>query len=185
MRLSNYLNENSTDINNIIEIAVFMEEFNQLDEGIGDFTKRIKGFLSKAGLHASQGGPGLIQMLAKAGSTMTKFFWYAMKASTGDNEAKAKVKEMANKEIKKETLMDFLLKLDQMSMHMITGPIHMIEALTGWHIGVYYKVATKATEKIRTAIAHLEDVAKDLAGSLKKKIIAYIKGIKKLAQGAL
>lgn len=185
MRLNNYLNENETDIDNIIEIAIFMEEYNQLDEGIGDFTKRIKGFLSKAGLHASQGGPGLIQMLSKAGTTMTRFFWYAMKASTGDNEAKQKVKELANKEVKKETLMDFLLKLDQVTMHMLTGPIHMIEALTGWHIGVYYKVASKATEKIKTAVAHLEDVAKTVTGKIKQKILQYINGIKQLAQNAI
>ncbi len=185
MRLSNYLNENKTDIDNIIEIAIFMEEYNQLDEGIGDYTKRLKGLLAKAGLHASQGGPGLIQMLAKAGTTMTQFFWYAMKAATGDEEAKKKVKELANKEVKKETLMDFLLKLDQVTLHMLTGPIHAIEAITGWHIGVYYKVASKATEKIRTAISHLEDVAKTVTGKIKQKILQYINGIKQLAKGEL
>jgi hypothetical protein len=185
MKFKNYLNENTIDVNNIIEIAIFMEEYNQLDESIGDFGKRIKGFLSKAGLHASQSGPGLIQMLAKAGTTMTKFFWYAMKASTGDQEAKMKVKEIANTEIKKEQVIDFILKLDTISLHMITGPIHMIEAITGWHIGVYYKVAQKTTEKINTAIEHLKDVAKNVSGKVKQKILQYIEGIKKLAKGEL
>lgn len=185
MRLLNYLNENQTDINNIIEIAIFMEEYNQLDEGISDFGKRIKGFLGKAGLHTSHSGPGLVQMLAKAGKTMTQFFWYAMKASTGDAEAKKKVKELANKEIKKEQLMDFLLKVDQVSLHMLTGPIHMIEAITGWHIGVYYKVTQKATEKIKIAIQYLEDVSKSITGKIKQKIIQYINGIKQLAQGEI
>lgn len=182
MRLKNYLNNDTNDIENIIETVVFMEEFNQLDEGISDFKDRIKGILPKLGIHAHKTGPGLIQILGKAGSTMTKFFWYAMKAATGDEEAKAKVKELANKEIHKEDVLDFLLRLDTVSMHLVSGPIHMIDALTGWHIGAHTnKVKDGITIKIKKAIEYLEDVAKTAVGRIKQKIVQYINGIKNLA----
>ncbi len=180
MRLDNYLKEdNSIEI--LVETAMFMEEFDHLNEGIGDFAKKVKDFLPKLGLHASKAGPGLIGMLKKAGSTMAKFFWYAMKASMGDKEAKQRVKEMANKEIKKEDLINFLLKLDQMTMHLITGPIHMIEALTGWHIGAHIKSDTQAMmAKTKDAIEHLIDLSKGMAGDVKKKILQYVYGLRQL-----
>lgn len=184
MRFKNYLEEDTSDIQEIIEAVIFMEDFNYLTEGIGDFGNKIKDFLPKLGLHAKKSSPGLIQVLTKAGTKMAQFFWYAMRASTGSKEAKDKVKAMANREITKEdwsNFLDLLVKLDTMTLHVVSGPIHMIEALTGWHIGAHLKTDAKSMlDKISKAISQLEDAAKGVGEKIKKKITKYIEGIKRL-----
>lgn len=180
MRLNNYIKEDD-DIYIIVESVMFMEDFNYLNEGIGDFAKKVGDFLPKIGLHAHKVHGGLIGMLKKAGSTMAKFFWHAMKAATGNEESKKIVKEMANKEIKKEDLIHFLVKLDTVTLHLVSGPIHMIEAITGWHIGANIKTDVKnIMQKAKEALETLALISKEVSGEIKKKIIQYVNGLKRL-----
>lgn len=184
MRFKKYLYED--DIEKIIEVAIFMEEFNYLDEGIGDLKNKIKNLLPKIGLRVEKKEEGLIQILAKSGKTLAKFFWYALKSSMGDVEAKKKVKELSKKEVKKEEILDFLLKLDMVTLHLLSEPVHMIEALTGWKLEAfimkYEKEIKNFTEKVDKALVYLEDAAKNASSSLKGKITSYIKSIKNLVQ---
>jgi len=180
MRFDDYLSEDK-QLDKLLEVAMFMEEFDYMNEGIGDFVKKVKGFLPKLGLHASKSGPGLIHMLKNAGTTMAKFFWHAMKAATGNKESADMVKQLANKEIKKEDVINFLLKLDTMTLHLVTGPIHAIEAATGWHIGVHIKsIADDMMRKTKDSIDHLLDVAKTATTDVKKKILQYVHGLRRL-----
>lgn len=180
MKFENYLKEND-DISIIMETVMFMEDYDYLNEGIGDFGKKIKSFLPKLGIHAHKVHGGLIGMLGKAGKTMAKFFWHAMKAATGDEESKRIVKQLANKEIKKEDVILFLLKLDTLTLHLISGPIHMIEALTGWHIDANIKHNVgDAMNKAKQAIDTLLDISKTVSADIKKKIVQYVNGLKRL-----
>jgi hypothetical protein len=57
---------------------------------------------------------------------------------------KQKVREIAST-LKKEDVMDFILKLDMATMHLVSGPIHFIDAITGWDLWANVKHnATKA-----------------------------------------
>lgn len=180
MRFDNYLKENN-DISIIIETVIFMEDYDYLNEGIGDFARKVRNFLPKLGVHAHKAHGGLIGMLGKVGKTMAKFFWHAMKAATGDEESKKIVKQIANKEIKKEDVIDFLLKLDATTIHLISGIIHTIEALTGWHIGANIKHDIEnVTHRAKEAIDILINVSKTVSDDVKKKIIQYVNGIKRL-----
>ena len=103
-----------------------------------------------------------------------------MKAVKGDEESKIKMKEIANKEIKKQDVIDFLLRLDTLSMHLLTGPIHMIDALTGWHISPQIdKVVKDVSHRVNRAITHLEKITMEVPKNIVKKIQQYISGLRK------
>jgi len=177
--------ELAIEVSNIIEYYEFSNmDFNTLNESVLLEFKMpdISGALAKAGIHAKK-GRGLIQMIASSGIHFAKIFHAAIKATGGDQEAKVNLKELLSKKISKEDIIDFLLKLDQATMHLITGPIHMIEALTGWHIwAAVHKVRNTAkdiVQKGKDIINKLKDVATDLEGSGKKYIEKVSKSVEK------
>lgn len=155
----------------LLEVASFMET-KTLDEAL-NFGK----LLGKLGLKAHK-GTGLIQILGKAGKNMAEMMWYAFQASRGDENAKVKLTEILKKKIKKEDVINFLYQLDMATAHLITGPIHMIDAITGWHIAPNLHKATSTTQMIKNAIKELEDAGKKLVGSLKNKMLGYVGNIK-------
>ena len=118
----------------------------------------VNGILSKMGLSVHKTGPGLIDALKSAGKGMFKFFGHAV---TGN---KKEIQKMLNKEITKEEVIDFLLKLDTATLHLISGPIHTMEALTGWHISANLK--HKMKEVHSTSVSKI----KDALNFIKKKL---------------
>ena len=146
----------------------------------GGIADKIDKALGALGLQVHGSNKGLIQIMLSAGKDITLLFWYAMKAMKGDKEAKAKAEEIAKKEVKKEDVIDFLLKLDTLSMHLLTGPIHMIDALTGWHIAPRIQKKSKdITHRVDRAIAHLEKIAIEVPKNVAKKVQQYISGLRK------
>lgn len=155
----------------LLEAGIFMET-ETLDEALN-----FKGLLGKLGLKAHK-GTGLIQILGKAGKNMAEMMWYAFKAAKGDEAAKVKLAEILKTKIKKEDVINFLYQLDMATAHLVTGPIHMIDAITGWHIAPNLHSAASTTEIIRRAIKELEDASKKLVGAVKNKIVGYVGNIK-------
>ena len=183
-RIDNYLMKGlNEDTLTMLELAMFMDENEyMLSEAIGDWGKKVGSLLKKVGLHVHSGEGGLIQILTKSSVTMGKLFWNLMKAfTTGDSKAKEKVKEIVKTEITKEQVLDFLLRVDTLTLHLITGPIHMLDALTGWHIAANIKKASQPTVKrAMEAIENLKEMAVELKGSIKKIVLDYIHGLKRL-----
>lgn len=182
-RLDTYM-YSSDELRNIevmVEAAEFMEmDMEALNEAfnLGMLKSGAKELLKKAGIHAGQESNGLIQVALKSGKVMAQFIYYALKAAAGNEEAKAKVKELANTEIKKEDVLDFLLKLDQATLHVVTGPIHMIDSLTGWHIWAnVHKKAQSSLKKAKEALSALMDAAKGAEDKVKKRLKAIMKNI--------
>lgn len=176
MRFDNYLKNN--DAISLIEIGMFFDD-NMLNEG--QWTDKLKGALKSVGFKAHKSGPGLIQIISSAGKHIAKLMWYSFKAAKGDEEAKKMVKEIAKKEIQKGELVDFLLKLDTLTLHLLTGPLHMIEALTGWHIWSDIKKSTKDLKKrAEDALEQLKNISTGLAGKAKDALLNYIGKIKSL-----
>jgi hypothetical protein len=180
MRFDNYLKDDDLIVK-LIEVSVFYEDFNVINEAEGNVIGKINSLLGKLGLHTHASDAGIIQVLAKGGKNIAQLIWYAMKAMTGDKTAKEKVKELANKEITREQFIDFLLKLDTLTMHFITGPIHMIDALTGWHVGANIKKdSDDMITRVKKAIGHLSTVSKNLANDVKNKVQSYVENLKRI-----
>jgi len=146
-----------------------------LNEGIMDVlkmdvrtvAKNVDGLLNKGlkkvGLHKHK-GKGIISYIMSAGKGVGKMVLAGIR---GDTET---VKELAQS-VKKEDVLDFVLKLDMATQHLITGPIHMIDAWTGWHIGANLEnvirgkdgVVAKikgAFQTIKQNISHVVDKAR-------------------------
>jgi hypothetical protein len=130
--------------------------------------------LKKAGLHLGK-SKGLIQHLQAAGKGLFKMFIAGIK---GD---KAELKAVAST-VKKEDVIDFLLKLDQATLHLITGPLHFIEAVTGWHLWAAVQAAKSTSKdvaaKIKSAIAAIKDGIQKMLDHGKTKV--HLKNLARL-----
>ena len=136
----------------------------------------LKDWLSKVGLHAHK-GKGVINYITQFGTLAGKMILAAVK---GDSK---KVKELAN-QITKEELIDFLFKLDQVSLHIITGPIHFIDGLLGWHLAANLDHLKKGTQdilsKIWQAIVTIKDHVKQvLSPDHQKTVLVNLQNLEK------
>lgn len=178
IKIDNYFDKQLTEDMTILMETAYFADTEELNEAVSDAISGVKNLLSKMGIEAHQTGKGIIPTLASAGKTMAQFFYHALRAPK-NKESREKVKELAGKEITKGEIIDFLLRLDTLTLHLLTGPIHMIEALTGWHI--WAKVGKKSQEvmeRARKALETLKDHAKTLAGKAKKKATNLINKLK-------
>jgi len=188
MRFEQYLREEQY-VNAAIEIAILMEadseckldESYSFDEILNEKTLRDKAkhILHKSGIHAAK-STGLIEYIFKGAKGLAKMFIAAFK---GDKE---EVKRLA-KSIKKKDVLDFLLRLDQATMHLITGPLHMIDALTGWHIwaDMADTIEGAADIVIKSISTAKSVVLKNIQNlKVKNKIVANLERIEKLVPTA-
>jgi len=166
------------DKQRLLELALFMSlNPRQLNEGVGDGVIRAA---KKAGLNIGS-GRGLLQILSKVGGHISKIIYYAIKAQAGDKSAKNDLKELLKKKASKEDLIDFFFKLDTLTLSALTGPIHVIDALTGWHIVANLKDKGKTSDsRIKDAISDLSRSIETLPDKLKRKVLNNIAKIKKL-----
>jgi len=187
MNFQDYITEElDRDTISIIELASFIEDYPEMNEAMSDWADKLKTVLDKMGLHATKGNTGLLQMIGKASARISKLLWHAfMATTTGKQEHKDKVIEISKQEVSKEDLMNFLMKIDLLTLHVISGPIHIIDALTGWHIGPKILQGVDIfIDRGKKAIEHLifiRDKSKDRP--LKDKLSHYIKSIKTLILG--
>lgn len=129
----------------LIHIA---ENFDSLNEE--DLTESV---LKKLGLHAHK-SKGILAYIKSFTSGAGKVFLHMIKGDL--KKAKAVIQEVG-----KEDILDFLLKLDQGTLHLITGPIHAIDAWTGWHIWAAVKTrvdqGASLTAIVKDAIVKVKD----------------------------
>lgn len=174
MKFDTYLNQEQIDMENIIELYQFINK-DMLNEGM-DF----QGILNKLGFKVSK-GKGIIQILAGASVNVSKIVWYTFKLYQGDEEYRQKILDIYSK-VKKEDVMDFLLKLDMLTLHTLTGPIHMLDAITGWHLSPNINKVTKdISYRINRVIKHLTTVKdQEPAGVISStidKMVNQLKGL--------
>ena len=123
-----------------------------LNEGVNDL-------LAKFGLELEKKSPGVIGYLARFTKGVGRFIWYAIKRD------KKGIKELM-KSFDKEELVDFLYKLDLVTMHLITGPLHFIDGMTGWELIPKFKEIKDNAEAVVTKI-------KKALGVLKSSVTDY------------
>jgi hypothetical protein len=144
----------------LICMLCLAEESDMLNESV----ELIESRLAKFGLHAVR-SKGLIDYVKSIGTGAGGMLLAAIK---GDKD---KIKQIASG-IEKSDVVDFFLKLDQATLHLVTGPLHMIDAITGWHIGADIH---KHVEKAKSVIADV----KDSIINVKDKLDVIIKNSKK------
>ena len=182
-KFKNYINNEylDNDVFNILETIIFIEEYEFLTESIiSNIKNKIKLLIKKAGLHVKS-GEGLIHHLIKASKGISQIIYHSFNAYYNNNkESKEKVKEIS-KSLKKEDILDFLLKLDMVSLHMVTGPIHIIDALTGMHIWANIKGKVEpAIDRAKKAIESLEELKGHLEGKLKQQVQKYSNALRRV-----
>lgn len=135
----------------IISLLVLMEHLDTLDlmsESIDDqlitISEGINDHLNKIGfkIHKSK---GILDYIKSFVGGTGKVMFHIIK---GDLD---KAKEII-KDLSKEDILDFLYKLDLGTLHLFTGPIHMIDAWTGWDLAVNLKSHIEKGEGITEII---------------------------------
>ena len=161
-----------------VTTMLFLQEnelhFDLMSEGA--INESLNDWLSKIGLHAHK-GKGIINYISQFGSLAGKMILAAIK---GDAK---KVKELS-KQVTKEEILDFLYKLDQATLHIVTGPAHMIDSILGWHISANIDHLKKGTQdvlsKIWQAIMTIKDhVAKVLSPDHQKTVLVNLQNLEK------
>ncbi len=158
----------------LLEAAMFVEK--------DTFYERVEftGLFNKLNI-PKQHGKGILQVLAKSGRALTDVVWLAMKSSLGDKKAKEELKALLKTEIKREDVKDFLLRLDTVTLSIVSTPVRVIDALTGWDLwGKIVKGKTTTIDTIKKAITELEGAADKLTGDLQKQLKKHIATIREL-----
>ena len=124
----------------------------------------------------------LLGLLSNIGKKAALTLVYAIQASAGNESAKEKLKEIVKDRQIYSELSDLVIRLDVLTLHMISGPIHMIDALTGWDIADKIREqALGVTNKINTAIDTISSSAqKHLNTDKSKRVQKKINQIKNL-----
>lgn len=160
----------------LLEVAYFCEKGNALNE---DFD--FQAVLKKAGLKVTK-SDGLLKILAKAGKNLSKMFWLALKASTGGSADKQNLKEfLKTHKIKKEQVVDVLLRLDTLTLHIITSPLRMLDALTGWNVVAAIETSIQPVKNhISKAMAELKNAVEKAKGEYRQRIQSMVKNLETL-----
>lgn len=144
MNFKQYLNE-TNDIEIKIQTLIYLtENIDNLNEE--DLFEGVAGALNRVGLKAHK-STSIISYIKKFTTGVGKVILYLIK---GD----AKKAQELIKEVKKEDVLDFLVKLDSGTLHLISGPIHTIDAWTGWHIAPN---VNKKIEQAQSTISIIKD----------------------------
>ena len=134
----------------------------------------VHSWLDKVGLKIHK-GTGLLDYMKAFAVGAGKIFIAAIKK---DEE---EVKKIAAT-LQKAHVIDFLLKLDMATMHIVTGPIHFVDAVTGWDLMANIKKASAgAKSRLKAFYAALKSVKDSvvavLDGAKQKKMLSKVDAI--------
>jgi len=150
------------------------ESYEHLDEAA--IKAKANYWLSKVGLKINK-SDGIIDYISMFTVGTGKLFLALLKGDTD------KAKEIL-KGLTQEKVTDFLLKLDVVTLHLVSEPIHIIDALTGWEIWSSIKDSLKGADsllkqfyigvdKVRQSVIGLMD------GTKRVKMVRVINNIEK------
>lgn len=144
----------------IIAEGYFDNDSNVLSEGIA------KNALGKLGIKREK---GLFSYLRSAGKGVAQLVTAAVK---GDKEAAKDV----IKSVKREDMLDFFLKLDLGFGHVLSAPIHAIDAWTGWEIWKALEARAKGVKVVgQKLVDAITTVKNDMVKIImdKKRVLRY------------
>lgn len=147
-------------------------------DSVSSMVNKMRGIAKSADIEVEK---GLLSYMKDVGVGGSQMLYHAFNAFYNKNEeSKTKIKELSQG-VKKEHLIDVLMKLDVLTLHLITGPLHMIEAVTGWNILSHIKAKVEPVEKqAKQAIHSLENLGKSLDSKLKAQVQTYANAIRRV-----
>jgi len=157
-----YLSENNEMINESYDMENLTESQKIiLVEGVNDWLNKVGMKLHK--------GDGIIDYLVGFTKGAGKLIMAAVKKD------KEEVKKIASS-LDKGKVIDFLLKLDMATLHIVTGPIHFVDAVTGWDLMANLKHAAEGAKDMLKifydAIKKVKDsISTVLDGNKQKKML--------------
>ena len=173
------------------DIQTVLEYLMILDAGEDDIIlsenklKDIKGTLStlakKMGI-SNASKKTLLGLLSTVGKKSALSLVYAIQASAGNEDAREKLKRIIKDRNIYSELTDLVVRLDVLTLHLISGPIHVIDALAGWDIAEKIRErALGVTNKLNSAIDTIASSAqKHLNADRSKRVQKKINQIKTL-----
>ena len=168
-----FIQERDENVHDKLVVLMYLaEQKDSLNET--ELVEGMKDWLDKVGLKIHKGN-GIIDYISQFTKGAGKLILASIK---GD---KAEVKKIA-KSLDKADVIDFLLKLDMATMHIVTGPIHFIDAVTGWDLTANLNQAAHTSKGMITAfhkaIETVKSTVKKLVSPDKQKLITnMISGI--------
>jgi len=178
-RIDDYLVKE--DIKILVDLAMFMEEGDYIDEA--SIVIQSKSALNKMGIDIEKESEGIIAKLKKP--ELREFFKHLFSAFAGNEISKQKIKEMAKNAVSKGDIINVLLKLDGLTLHLISGPIHVLEYLTGWKVAGVKKKVENVTVRIQKSINTLKNLSQTLTGKEKKQITNFTSNLIRLEKRML
>jgi hypothetical protein len=173
LRFNDFLkNEHNTQL--IIELFIIAD--NNLNENV------FHDILSKLGFELKT-EKGLMHNLLSTSKIVSQVIKAAIKAFfTKNDDDKATLKNiLTSNKITAAEIIQFLIKLDTLTLHLISGPIHMIEALTGFKLKIKKdNIPLNLKDEIKHAIEKIELAAQKLSKKAAKKLIMFTKSIKNI-----
>lgn len=187
MRLQNYIEDISIeeDAMNLLTLGILLEEVGRLDEAIdiGTIKDKTVGLLKKMGLKMST-GKGLVQYLFTINKNILRLIYHGISlgdAAEHQREASKKAIKEIMGSVSKEDVVNFLYKLDQLTLGVLTTPLKLIDAVTGWHIAADVSKKIKpAVERAKQAIHWLESAKSSLEGKLKAQVQKYVNALRRV-----
>ncbi len=177
-RLHNYIQTEQDALNLLYLIEFINTDEEQLNEGMSDILGKVKNLLPKMGITMGF-KDGLIHQLSRSSLYVSKFIWNMLKYhTTGNKESKEILLELSKTKVSREQVMDFLFRLDILTLSMFTAPLKMLDALLGWNIHpTVMRKTDDVVERSRKAIEYLRDLIPTVPAKVAKKLDMNIKRI--------
>lgn len=181
-----YINEDVEDniehVMTLLEYMIILESGeNLLNEGRMDSVKTTISNISKKLGVTGHGKKSLLAVLSSVGKNARSALLLSIQAFAGDESAKEKLKALrGSKEVRAE-LGDLILRLDALTMHLLTGPIHMMDAITGFDLAEKVReAATGESHHVDNAIKTIEKAGSKLQRDKTSKVRKSLNLIKKV-----
>ena len=150
-------------------------ELSETNINEADLLNTIDKYINKLGfkIHKTE---GLMQQIKKFSSVAGKMLFYAIKND------KEEVKKLSQ-QITKGDFIKFIINLDMVTLHLLSGPIHFIAAITGWELDACTKempnvksIVNKTLDAINTLKQNITSL---ITGKKKEKVLSYVHNIEK------
>ena len=167
----------------VLEFMMLMDsDEDVLSEERGETIKALFAKASKKLTFSSKGKKNLLALLGSIGKNGAMALLYAIQAQAGKEGAKENLERVLKTSNVKAELLDFVIRADVLTLHLISTPIHMIDAIAGFDIAD--KVREKAVgggERLKDAVDLIQTSAKNLGKPvIVRKVNKSLNTIKKV-----
>ena len=160
------------DIITILEFVMILEEGSELvlsEARADDLKTLVTNVTQKLGF-ASSGRKNLLSLLTSISKNAALAVIYAIQTQANREGAKEKLQNILKTSNVKAELVDLVIRADVLTLHLISGPIHIIDAITGYEIAE--KIRNKAqigAGRIKIAVDLIQKSARALIDNKKSR----------------